>query len=250
MPAKTDKQARFMHVVEAAKRGDTNIGGDAKKAARSMSMRQIKDFEKKSYARNLRMASAIIGLTKNAGQSSPVMQKQQAARNHRMGTAVAALLEKQAGGYYTPTAEQQAKAKQEADAKAKKPVVGFRSGGSLPISEMKPKQEAKPIVPPKPAGKEVASMEKQESGRVNYLAIAMDRLLAKQAAIKDIANGDEPRNQTEAELKAEAVNDGAPPASPLKAANGMNPLKGQFGNLPDQKNPAASNCGNRGIGGE
>lgn len=44
MPAKTEKQRRFFGAVMGAKKGKKGVSGAAKKAAKSMSKEQIKDF--------------------------------------------------------------------------------------------------------------------------------------------------------------------------------------------------------------
>ena len=47
MPAKSEKQRKFFRAVMGAKKGQKGVSGEAKKAAKEMSKKQIKDFLKK-----------------------------------------------------------------------------------------------------------------------------------------------------------------------------------------------------------
>jgi hypothetical protein len=47
MPAKTEKQRKFFGAVMSAKKGKKGVTGAAKKAAKEMSKKTIKDFLKK-----------------------------------------------------------------------------------------------------------------------------------------------------------------------------------------------------------
>lgn len=47
MPAKTEKQKKFFGAVMGAKKGQTNITGAAKKAAKELPKKEIKKFLKK-----------------------------------------------------------------------------------------------------------------------------------------------------------------------------------------------------------
>jgi hypothetical protein len=66
MPSKTEKQRRFFGAVMGAKTGQNKVTGAAKKAARGMTKKTVKEFLKKESFNSL--VSNILESIINAGR--------------------------------------------------------------------------------------------------------------------------------------------------------------------------------------